>query len=179
MVVPAHGPSAIDSANLRSQVHVTVNKSSSSSLYFIKTDFDSNSLSLPLPPSIQRCFVYYRVVVEAMVLLIALTNSHPQRSCMEGKLKYMRETSRPSLLSEKGTSLCVYIAYIVDVVYIWVRRTSGEDDDNQWQIVGDDFIVRKGLATSSIVQIVREGQEPEQLWKHLHCFSFQNTGEKH
>ncbi|XP_042754330.1 uncharacterized protein LOC122196074 [Lactuca sativa] len=76
-------------------------------------------------------------------------------------------------------SRCVYIAYIVDVVYLWVRRTSGEDDDNQWQIVGDDFIVRKGLATSSIVQIVREGEEPEQLWKHLHCFSFQNTGEKH
>ncbi|CAH1414918.1 unnamed protein product [Lactuca virosa] len=73
----------------------------------------------------------------------------------------------------------VYITYIADVVYIWVGRTSGEDDDNQWQIVGDDFIVRKGLATSSIVQIVREGEEPEQLWKHLHCFSFQNTGEKH
>ncbi|CAH1452630.1 unnamed protein product [Lactuca virosa] len=46
----------------------------------------------------------------------------------------------------------VYITYIADVVYIWVGRTSGEDDDNQWQIVGDDFIVRKGLATSSIVQ---------------------------
>ena len=38
-----------------------------------------------------------------------------------------------------------------EIVYIWVGRTSGEDDDNLWQIVGDDFIVRKVLATSSIV----------------------------
>ncbi|KAI3698514.1 hypothetical protein L2E82_42120 [Cichorium intybus] len=75
----------------------------------------------------------------------------------------------------------VYITYIADVVYIWVGRdvsgTSGEDD-KQWQNVGDDFIVRKGLATSSIVQIVREGEEPEELWKHLHCFSFQNNTEE-
>ncbi|CAI9280873.1 unnamed protein product [Lactuca saligna] len=39
------------------------------------------------------------------------------------------------------------------IVYIWVGRTSGEDDDNLWQIFGDDFIVRKALETSSIVQV--------------------------
>lgn len=70
-----------------------------------------------------------------------------------------------------------------DVLYIWVGRDAsgitGHDDSYiQWQMVGRDFLVRKGLATSSVVQIVREGEEPEQLWKHLHCFSFQNTAEK-
>ncbi|KAL4570150.1 hypothetical protein LXL04_025801 [Taraxacum kok-saghyz] len=77
----------------------------------------------------------------------------------------------------------VYITYIADVVYIWVGRdvsSSGTSTEggNQWREVGDEFIVRKGLATNSIVQIVKEGEEPEKLWKHLHCFSFQNTGEK-
>ncbi|CAI9261993.1 unnamed protein product [Lactuca saligna] len=55
-----------------------------------------------------------------------------------------------------------------EIVYIWVGQTSGEDDDNLWQIVGDNFIFRKRLATSSIVQIVKEYEEPKQLWKHLH-----------
>ncbi|KAI3713871.1 hypothetical protein L1987_72458 [Smallanthus sonchifolius] len=52
------------------------------------------------------------------------------------------------------------------------------DDQIEWQTVGHDFLVNKGLKTSSIIQIVKEGEEPEQLWKHLHCFSFQNTAEE-
>ncbi|KAI7748878.1 hypothetical protein M8C21_032799, partial [Ambrosia artemisiifolia] len=73
-------------------------------------------------------------------------------------------------------SRSVYITHIVDVVFIWVGREF-TDDQIEWQTVGHDFVVKKGLKTSSDIQIVREGEEPEQLWKHLHCFSFQNTAE--
>lgn len=75
----------------------------------------------------------------------------------------------------------VYISHFADVLYIWVGRDApGINGDNkiEWQMVGQEFLVRKGLETSSIIQIVKEGEEPEQLWKHLHCFSFQNTAEK-
>ncbi|KAJ0631316.1 putative protein-tyrosine-phosphatase [Helianthus annuus] len=73
-------------------------------------------------------------------------------------------------------SRSVYITHFVNVVYIWVGREFG-DAQIGWQSVGHDFLVKKGLNTSSDIQIVREGEEPEQLWKHLHCFSFQNTAE--
>lgn len=75
----------------------------------------------------------------------------------------------------------VYISHFADVLYIWVGRDApGINGDNkiEWQMVGQEFLVRRGLETSSIIQIVKEGEEPEQLWKHLHCFSFQNTAEK-
>ncbi|KAK1438177.1 hypothetical protein QVD17_03982 [Tagetes erecta] len=76
-------------------------------------------------------------------------------------------------------SRCVYITHFVNALYIWVGRESGMDGDDQkkWQAVGHDFIVKKDLKTSSSIQVVKEGEEPEQLWKHLHCFSFQNTAE--
>ncbi|XP_071705057.1 protein-tyrosine-phosphatase MKP1-like [Rutidosis leptorrhynchoides] len=78
-------------------------------------------------------------------------------------------------------SRCVYITYGADILYIWVGRDFlgiDGDDNIKWQTVGNKFLLSKGLKTSSIVQIVREGEEPEQLWMHLHCFSFQNTQEK-
>ncbi|KAI3812445.1 hypothetical protein L1987_17154 [Smallanthus sonchifolius] len=78
-------------------------------------------------------------------------------------------------------SQSVYITHFVDVLYVWVGRDfSGmnEDDHIEWQTVGHDFLAKKGLKKSSIIQIVKEGEEPEQLWKHLHCFSFQNTAEE-
>ncbi|KAI3787261.1 hypothetical protein L1987_41606 [Smallanthus sonchifolius] len=87
---------------------------------------------------------------------------------------------------EKGSmgipeSKGAYITYVMDVLYIWVRRDFSGIEGNvdiDWQIVGHDFLVKEGLETSSIIQIVKEGEEPEQLWKHLHCFSFQNAAEK-
>lgn len=78
-------------------------------------------------------------------------------------------------------SRCVYITYGADVLYIWVGRDFSDingDNNIEWQMVGNEFLAKKSLETTSIVQIVREGEEPEQLWKHLHCFSFHNTAEK-
>ncbi|XP_071696299.1 protein-tyrosine-phosphatase MKP1-like [Rutidosis leptorrhynchoides] len=74
-------------------------------------------------------------------------------------------------------SSCVYITYGSGVLYIWVGHDFS-DNNVEWQMVGNEFLLSKGLETSSIVQIVREGDEPDQLWKHLHCFSFQNTADK-
>ncbi|KAI3694177.1 hypothetical protein L1987_77138 [Smallanthus sonchifolius] len=87
---------------------------------------------------------------------------------------------------EKGSmgipeSRGAYVTYVMDVLYIWVGHDfSGIEghDDIDWQMVGQDFLVKEGLETSSTIQIVKEGEEPEQLWKHLHCFSFQNAAEK-
>ncbi|KAJ0779901.1 putative protein-tyrosine-phosphatase [Helianthus annuus] len=87
---------------------------------------------------------------------------------------------------EKGSmgipeSKGAYVTYVTDVLYIWVGHDfSGikGDDDINWQSVGRDFLLNEGLETSSIIKIVKEGEEPEQLWKHLHCFSFHNTVEK-
>ncbi|KAL8201333.1 hypothetical protein R6Q57_012672 [Mikania cordata] len=79
-------------------------------------------------------------------------------------------------------SRSVYITHVVNVLYIWVGRNfSGmsRDDQSEWQAVGHDFLVKKGLTTSSSIQIVNEGEEPEQLWKHLHCFSFHNTADEY
>ncbi|KAI7735504.1 hypothetical protein M8C21_017862 [Ambrosia artemisiifolia] len=86
---------------------------------------------------------------------------------------------------EKGSigipeSRGAYITYVMDVLYIWVGHDfSGikGDDDINWQKVGHEFLVKEGLDTSSVIQIVKDGEEPEQLWKRLHCFSFQNTAE--
>nr|GEU83926.1 protein-tyrosine-phosphatase MKP1-like [Tanacetum cinerariifolium] len=78
-------------------------------------------------------------------------------------------------------SRSVYITYVADVLFIWVGRDVPGNSNNsriEWQMVGHDFLVKEGLSTSSIVQIVKEGEEPEKLWKHLHCFSFPNTAEK-
>ncbi|XP_076955579.1 protein-tyrosine-phosphatase MKP1-like [Bidens hawaiensis] len=75
-------------------------------------------------------------------------------------------------------SRSVYITHFVNVVYIWVGREFS-DDRIEWQTVGHDFLVKKDLETSSVIQMVKEGEEPEQLWKQLHCFSFQNTTEEY
>ncbi|KAK9052716.1 hypothetical protein SSX86_029346 [Deinandra increscens subsp. villosa] len=76
-------------------------------------------------------------------------------------------------------SRSVYITHCQNVLYIWVGRDFSGDDEIDWRTVGHDFLVKKGLKTSSSIQIVKEGEEPEQLWKHLHCFSFQNTADEY
>lgn len=72
------------------------------------------------------------------------------------------------------------------VLYVWVGREASqkggktrknstfEDGCVKWETIGRDFLIQKGLATSSVVQIVKEGEEPELLLKHFPCFSFQN-----
>ncbi|XP_049403014.1 protein-tyrosine-phosphatase MKP1-like [Solanum stenotomum] len=93
-------------------------------------------------------------------------------------------------------SRSVYIIVIPDLsldenssssLYIWIGRdvqwkessdqvinndSMCEDNHVHWEKVGLGFLIQKGLATSSLVQIVKEGEEPEQLLKHLPCFSF-------
>ncbi|KAL3501110.1 hypothetical protein ACH5RR_035559 [Cinchona calisaya] len=76
---------------------------------------------------------------------------------------------------------------IKDVLYIWIGREAAQkggksrnsstfqDSYIQWETVGRDFIIQKGLSTNSLIQIVKEGEEPEVLLKHLPHFSFQNT----
>nr|XP_016456963.1 PREDICTED: protein-tyrosine-phosphatase MKP1-like isoform X1 [Nicotiana tabacum]XP_016456964.1 PREDICTED: protein-tyrosine-phosphatase MKP1-like isoform X1 [Nicotiana tabacum] len=96
-------------------------------------------------------------------------------------------------------SRSVYIIVIPDLnldenssnsLYIWVGRdvqwkespnqvinneSMCEDGHVHWEKVGRRFLIQKGLATSSLVQIVKEGEEPEQLLKHLPCFSLEKT----
>lgn len=75
-----------------------------------------------------------------------------------------------------------------DILYVWVGRyvsSKGnllisdngtiEDGCIQWETIGRNFINQNGLATSSLVQVVREGEEPEQLLMHLPVFSFQKV----
>ncbi|KAL3511355.1 hypothetical protein ACH5RR_030756 [Cinchona calisaya] len=69
-------------------------------------------------------------------------------------------------------------------LYVWVGREASpkggkcrknstfEDGCIQWETVARDFLIQKGLAASSLVQIVKEGEEPELLLKHFPCFSF-------
>uniref|UniRef100_A0A5B6YIH7 Uncharacterized protein n=1 Tax=Davidia involucrata TaxID=16924 RepID=A0A5B6YIH7_DAVIN len=70
-----------------------------------------------------------------------------------------------------------------DVLYIWLGRdvscdegqsqVIGSDDSHvHWETVGRNFLNQKGLPLNSSVQIVKEGEEPEQLRRHLNCFSF-------
>lgn len=75
-----------------------------------------------------------------------------------------------------------------DVLYIWIGRnvsaegnpstsknSTKEDGYIQWEDIGRSFINQNGLAASSLVQVVREGEEPEQLLLHLPGFSFQKA----
>ncbi|XP_058193804.1 protein-tyrosine-phosphatase MKP1-like [Rhododendron vialii] len=74
-----------------------------------------------------------------------------------------------------------------NVLYIWLGRqfscgdgkhqliSSDEGSENshiQWDTVGCNFLKQMGLPLNSSVQIVREGEEPEQLLNHLNWFSF-------
>ncbi|KAA8529655.1 hypothetical protein F0562_034245 [Nyssa sinensis] len=70
-----------------------------------------------------------------------------------------------------------------DVLYIWLgcdvsceegqRKVIGSDDSHvHWETVGRNFLNQMGLPLNSSVQIVKEGEEPEELRKHLYCFSF-------
>lgn len=78
-----------------------------------------------------------------------------------------------------------------NVLYIWLGRQfscgegknhltpSDEGSENshiQWDTVGRNFLKQKGLPLNSSMQIVREGEEPEQLLNHLNCFSFHKAG---
>ncbi|KAM3358635.1 protein-tyrosine-phosphatase MKP1-like [Capsicum galapagoense] len=96
-------------------------------------------------------------------------------------------------------SRSVYIIIIPDLsldenrsssLYIWIGRdvqwkespdqvinndSMCEDSHVHWEKVGLNFLIQKGLATSSLVQIVKEGEEPEQLLKHLPGFSFEKA----
>ncbi|WOH13651.1 hypothetical protein DCAR_0833161 [Daucus carota subsp. sativus] len=78
-----------------------------------------------------------------------------------------------------------------DVLYIWIGQDVSsteklqrmdcdgvcEDDHIQWEAVGRNFITNKNLSAHSIVQIVKEGEEPEQLLKHLNLSSFHKAKE--
>uniref|UniRef100_A0A5B6YIJ8 Uncharacterized protein n=1 Tax=Davidia involucrata TaxID=16924 RepID=A0A5B6YIJ8_DAVIN len=70
-----------------------------------------------------------------------------------------------------------------DVLYIWLGRdvscdegqsqVIGSDDSHvHWETVGRKFLNQMGLPLNSPVQIVKEGEEPKQLLKHLNYFSF-------
>ncbi|CAN4124033.1 unnamed protein product [Withania somnifera] len=96
-------------------------------------------------------------------------------------------------------SRSVYIIVIRDLnldenssssLYIWIGRdvqwkespdqvinndSMCEDGHVHWEKVGRSFLIQKGLATSSLVQIVQEGEEPEQLLKHVPSFSFEKA----
>ncbi|KAK3026035.1 hypothetical protein RJ639_042527 [Escallonia herrerae] len=97
-------------------------------------------------------------------------------------------------------SRSVYVMFVPDssfvahgpLLYIWVgREVSCEKDqrqmipdegackDNhiQWETVGHNLLTQKGLATNSLVQIVKEGEEPEQLLKHLRYLSVQKASD--
>ncbi|CAK9176010.1 unnamed protein product [Ilex paraguariensis] len=78
----------------------------------------------------------------------------------------------------------------LDVLYVWLGRDvlcekghnqlinndgTCRDSHVQWEKIAHNFLAQRGLETNSIVQIVREGEEPEQLLKHLQCFSFQKA----
>ncbi|KAL8106382.1 protein-tyrosine-phosphatase MKP1-like [Apium graveolens] len=79
-----------------------------------------------------------------------------------------------------------------DVIYIWVGQEVSsdekvqtmdcdgmcEDGDIQWEAIGYNFIANKKLAADSIVQVVKEGEEPERLLEHLNCFSFHKAKEQ-
>nr|XP_043638765.1 protein-tyrosine-phosphatase MKP1-like [Erigeron canadensis] len=106
--------------------------------------------------------------------------NHDQIKPQEGSFLYQWPNMEKVQTGGSGIpdSRGVYIISVVGVLYVWVGHdVSGAngDDNIKWQMIGHEFLAKKGLETSSIVQIVREGEEPEQLWKHLHCFSFQNT----
>ncbi|KAJ9697318.1 hypothetical protein PVL29_009218 [Vitis rotundifolia] len=96
-------------------------------------------------------------------------------------------------------SRSVYIMSLVDlnlgtsnpeVLYVWVghdvsyekgqsQLTSSDgackDDHVHWEMVGHNFLTQMGLPSKALVQVVREGEEPEQLLKYLSCFSFHKT----
>ncbi|CBI33014.3 unnamed protein product, partial [Vitis vinifera] len=96
-------------------------------------------------------------------------------------------------------SRSVYIMSLVDlnlgtsnpeVLYVWVghdvsyekgqsQLTSSDgackDDHVHWEMVGHNFLTQMGLPSKALVQVVREGEEPEQLLKYLNCFSFHKT----
>uniref|UniRef100_A0A5B6YHI7 Putative Mitogen-activated protein kinase phosphatase 1 isoform 2 n=1 Tax=Davidia involucrata TaxID=16924 RepID=A0A5B6YHI7_DAVIN len=70
-----------------------------------------------------------------------------------------------------------------DVLYIWLghdfsceegrSQLIGSDDSHvHWETVGRKFLNQMGLPLNSPVQIVKEGEEPKQLLKHLNYFSF-------
>lgn len=78
-----------------------------------------------------------------------------------------------------------------DVLYIWIGQDVSsdekvqsmvcddmcEDGHTQWEAVGYNFIANKKLPAHAVVQIVNEGEEPEQLLEHLNCFSFHKAKE--
>ncbi|CAN4124097.1 unnamed protein product [Withania somnifera] len=95
------------------------------------------------------------------------------------------------LVSGVFDSSSVYIIVIPDLsfvenssisLYVWIGRdvqwkespdqvinndSMCEDSHVHCEKVGFTFLIQKALATSSLVQIVKEGEEPEQLLKHL------------
>ncbi|CAI9093048.1 OLC1v1028451C2 [Oldenlandia corymbosa var. corymbosa] len=86
-------------------------------------------------------------------------------------------------------STSVYMMFVPgtsdkNVLYVWLGHGAssegGRDSDSssfkdiEWERVGHDFIAQKGYPTTSLIQIVKEGEEPELLSKHLPCFSFQD-----
>jgi hypothetical protein len=80
-------------------------------------------------------------------------------------------------------SRSVYFVFVPDasvgpsksnVLYVLLGRDVSAEK-LEWEIIGHDVLIQKGLAANSPIEIVREGEEPECLLKHLNCFSFQKT----
>ncbi|XP_059280598.1 protein-tyrosine-phosphatase MKP1-like [Lycium ferocissimum] len=98
---------------------------------------------------------------------------------LDSRSVYIIVTPDLSLYENSSNSLYIWIGRDVQ----WKGSTNQvinndsmcEDGHVHWEKVGRGFLVQKGLATSSLVQIVREGEEPEQLLKHLPCFSFEKA----
>ncbi|KAL6188111.1 hypothetical protein ACLB2K_039505 [Fragaria x ananassa] len=70
------------------------------------------------------------------------------------------------------------------VLFVWLGRgilhekgqnTTFQDSHLHWETIGHCFLEHMGLPTSAPVQIVREGEEPEEFLIHLSCKSIQNT----
>ncbi|KAM5567984.1 protein-tyrosine-phosphatase MKP1 [Rosa sericea] len=70
------------------------------------------------------------------------------------------------------------------VLFVWLGRdilhekgqnATFEDSHLHWEAIGRCFLEHMGLPMSAPVQIVREGEEPEQFLIHLSCKSIQNT----
>ncbi|XP_050372971.1 protein-tyrosine-phosphatase MKP1-like isoform X2 [Argentina anserina] len=70
------------------------------------------------------------------------------------------------------------------VLFVWLGRyilhekgenATFEDSHLQWETIGRCFLENRGLPTSSPVQIVKEGEEPDEFLYHLSCKSLQKT----
>ncbi|XAR48120.1 Protein-tyrosine-phosphatase [Bertholletia excelsa] len=82
----------------------------------------------------------------------------------------------PWFNSLDSTSVC--ISFLSGGVYVWLgREVSSAEGQNQiqWEIIGRKFLKQMALPLNSAIQVVREGEEPEEFLRHLNLFSFPKT----